>query len=196
MFGTFQDELDHEPCVYGTRGALNSWDPLWANLEVYWALLRTSLATRSWADKVRVWFKPPGWQPPDLERRQPKTAFTLGSVTTYNPPLSRTTSWFAALQFVVVLGGVAMFLWHADAMPKSEAALWVAALSAALWAVGLLMQGRLALLEVLVLESAALATLAALNLVPGFLIFQTCGDGDCYYFRSCSRIPNEGCGPI
>jgi alkylglycerol monooxygenase len=31
LFGSFQEEKDNEPCVYGTRGALNSWDPLWAN---------------------------------------------------------------------------------------------------------------------------------------------------------------------
>jgi uncharacterized membrane protein YhhN len=172
MFGTFQEELDHEPCVYGTRGPLNSWDPLWANLQVYWAVLHTSLATRHWGDKLRVWFKPPGWQPPDLQHSQPKPAFALGSLTTYNPQQSRALQWFAALQFVALLGGVAVFLWHADAMPIGDAALWVAALSASLWAVGLMMQGRLALLEVLVLESAALATLAALNLVPGFFYFK------------------------
>jgi sterol desaturase/sphingolipid hydroxylase (fatty acid hydroxylase superfamily) len=44
LFGTFRDEDLAEPCVYGTRGALNSWDPLWANAEVYWALAKDSLA--------------------------------------------------------------------------------------------------------------------------------------------------------
>ena len=33
LFGSFQEE--DEKCVYGTRGQLNSWDPIWANLEVY-----------------------------------------------------------------------------------------------------------------------------------------------------------------
>ena len=172
MFGTFQDELDHTPCVYGTRAPLNSWDPIWANLEVYWALLHTSLATRRWTDKVRVWFKPPGWQPPDLQRSQPQPAFSLHNISTYKPPLSRAAQGFAALQFMVLLGCVAAFLWRADAMPTTEAALWVAALSVSLWAVGLSMQGRLAPLEVLVLECAALATLAALGLLPGYFFFK------------------------
>jgi len=40
LFGTFQEE--HEKCEYGTRSPLNSWDPLWANAEVYWALAQAS----------------------------------------------------------------------------------------------------------------------------------------------------------
>ncbi|HXE21063.1 MAG TPA: sterol desaturase family protein, partial [Rhodoferax sp.] len=59
LFGSFQEE--GEKCVYGTRSGLNSWDPLWANFEVYWGLLKDSWHTRRWRDKLRVWFKPPGW---------------------------------------------------------------------------------------------------------------------------------------
>ena len=41
LFGTFVDET--ERCVYGTRAPLNSWDPLWANFEVYADLARKSM---------------------------------------------------------------------------------------------------------------------------------------------------------
>jgi len=34
MFGTFIDEDDNEPCVYGTRSRLGTFSPWWANLEV------------------------------------------------------------------------------------------------------------------------------------------------------------------
>jgi uncharacterized membrane protein YhhN len=63
-----------------------------------------------------------------------------------------------ALQFVVLLGGVALFLWHADTMPLSRAGVWLAALAAGLWAVGALMQGRVAVLEMLFIDAAALST--------------------------------------
>ena len=172
MFGSFQEEMDHEPCVYGTRGALNSWDPMWANLEVYWALAKDSWATRNWGDKVRIWFKPPGWQPEDLKQAHPKPAFRLEDVTTYNPPLTAGQQWFAALQFILALAAVSVFLWNADTMSLGTAALWIAAISASMWALGLFMQGRLALLEVLVLESAALATLSALGMVDLHLVFK------------------------
>ena len=34
LFGTFEEERDDDPVVYGTRKPLRSHDPLWANLEV------------------------------------------------------------------------------------------------------------------------------------------------------------------
>ena len=163
LFGTFQEE--HEPCVYGTRGALNSWDPVWANLEVYWALAQDSWNTKSWADKLRVWFKPPGWQPTDLAQTQPKPPFRLDTVTTYNPPLTAAQQWFAALQFLVAMGAISIFLWNVDAMPLGTAAIWVAALFVGMWALGVFMQGRLSMLQVLLLEAAVLATLAAVGML-------------------------------
>ena len=30
--GGFQEEDDKEPCIYGTRGPLRSWNPVWANV--------------------------------------------------------------------------------------------------------------------------------------------------------------------
>jgi sterol desaturase/sphingolipid hydroxylase (fatty acid hydroxylase superfamily)/uncharacterized membrane protein YhhN len=170
LFGTFQEE--HEPCVYGTRTPLNSWDPLWANAEVYWALAQASWHTQHWGDKLRIWFKPPGWQPADLARSRPYPAFTLASVATYDPPLGRGQQWFAVLQFGLALVAVSLFLWHADTMPTGEAAIWVLALSSALWALGLFMQGRFSMLEVLVLQCAGLATLSALGMVSGHLVFK------------------------
>lgn len=156
LFGSFIEE--DEKCVYGTRKPLNSWDPLWANAEVYWGLLKDSWHTRRWADKLRVWFKPPGWRPADVAARFPQPAFDLSGVTTFHPPVSRTVQGFAGLQFLALLGGVAVFLWHADRLPLAHAAVWFAVLTAGLWAVGAVLQGRLSMPEMLMVEAAALAT--------------------------------------
>jgi alkylglycerol monooxygenase len=156
LFGTFQEE--EEPCVYGTRAPLASWDPLWSNLEVYWALARDSWHARRWSDKLRVWIRPASWRPADVAARFPRPAFELQAVRRFDPPVSRATAWFAALQFAVLLGAVSVFLWQAEAMPLGPAAVWVAALSAGLWGVGALLQGRITWLELLLLEAAALAT--------------------------------------
>lgn len=167
-FGTFTEEK--EPCVYGTRGPLNSWDPLWANAEVYWGLAKDSWATKNWVDKLRVWFKPPGWQPADLAAAHPKPAFTLAQVQTYNPPLSSGQQWFAGLQFVLLLGAVAGYLWVADSLSFAHAAVGCVALSACVWALGRYLQGGLHALEVLAVEAAALATLGAMELLPYYLL--------------------------
>lgn len=156
MFGSFREE--GEKCVYGTRAPLESWDPLWSNFEVYWALAKDSWHAKSWGDKLRVWIKPPGWRPADVAARFPKPAFAMENVRRYHPPMSRGMAWFAGLQFSVLLGGVALFLWHADQLPLAQSAVWLAALTAALWAVGAAMQGRIGMLAVLLVEAGALAT--------------------------------------
>jgi alkylglycerol monooxygenase len=156
MFGTFEEES--EKCVYGTRAPLNSWDPLWSNFEVYWVLLKDSWHARNWLDKVRVWIKPPGWRPADVAARFPKPAFDLARMERYHPPMTPLLAWFGAIQFIVLLQGVALFLWKADGLPLVESAIWLAALTACLWAIGAVMQGRITMLEALAVEAAALAT--------------------------------------
>ena len=156
LFGSFQEE--RERCVYGTRAPLESWDPLWSNLEVYWALARDSWHTRRWSDKLRVWFKPPGWRPADVAARFPRRAFDLAAVRRFDPPVARPVAWFGALQFALLLAGVSMFLWRADGLPGRDSIVWVAALAAGPWGLGALLQGRITWLELLLIETAALAT--------------------------------------
>ncbi len=170
LFGTFREET--EPCVYGTRGALNSWDPLWANVDTYASLAKESWRTPNWGDKVKLWFKPPGWQSEEMARSNPKPPFTLASVTLYNPPLSTTQQWFAALQFLLAMVAVLAFLWHVDTMSFAHSAIWCTAIAAGLWANGHFMQGRLHMLEVLAVQSGALATVGALGLMDGYMVFK------------------------
>jgi len=172
LFGSFQEEKDDVPCVYGTRAPLNSWDPLWANLEVYATLARESWRTPDWGDKLRIWFKPPGWQSAAMARACPKPAFTLASVAPFNPPLQPAQQWFATLQFVLTMGAVLVFLWHADGMRFADAAIWCAAIVAGLWATGRYLQGALGMLEVLTVECAALATVSALGMLDGYFLFK------------------------
>lgn len=159
IFGSFKEE--DEVCVYGTRSALKSWDPLWSNAEVYWSLARDSWRTRNWQDKLRVWIKPPGWRPADMTARFPRPAFDIARIERYHPRVSNDVMWFGAIQFVFLLAGVAQFLWLADRMPLAASAVWLATLSAGLWAVGAVLQGRISILQVLLIDVAALATATA-----------------------------------
>ena len=160
LFGTFQEE--HERCVYGTRTPLNSWDPLWANLEVYAGLAATAWRTPRWRDKLAVWFKPPGWQPVGA---QPKPAFDIGQVQRFDPSLSPQQRSFASFQYLGLMAVSTVFLWHADAMPWQHAALYCGALCAAAWAMGAHLQGRLRALETLAVQAAVLALLGGLGLL-------------------------------
>ncbi|TNF61876.1 MAG: hypothetical protein EP306_05335 [Burkholderiales bacterium] len=161
LFGSFAEEDPDNPCVYGTRKPLRSWDPLWANLEVYAALARDSWRTRSWGDKLRVWLKPPGWRPPDLAAAEPAVTFDPVRRQRFETVMGPGLQWFSALQFLALLAGVALFLWHAEDWSLSRSAIWFAVLLAGLWAVGAVMQGRLLPLEALVIEAGALSMAAA-----------------------------------
>ena len=140
LFGTFHEES--QTCVYGTRSPLRSWDPLWANAQIYASLLKESWHTKRWLDKVQIWLKPPGWRPAELAARVPKSPFDLSSITTYNPTLSRTKQWVAAGLFLALLQGVSLLLWFADQLPSAKLALGSALLVAGYWFVGALLQGR------------------------------------------------------
>lgn len=164
LFGSFREE--GERCVYGTRSPLDSWDPLWANAEVYWVLLKDSWHARRWSDKLRVWFRPPGWRPAEVAERFPKPAFDLARLQRYDPPASRAVQWFGALQFLLLLAGSVFFLWHADTLAPAPAVVWLAALSTGLWCTGAVLQGRLSLTEVLLIEAAALSTACAASGLP------------------------------
>lgn len=161
LFGTFAEEDERDPCVYGTRSPLRSWDPLWANLEVYWALARDSWRTRRWSDKLRVWLKPPGWHPADLAGRDPGPTFDLRRVQIFDPGMAPGVRWFSALQFLALLGGSALFLWHGEGWPLWRSAVWFLVLLTGLWATGAVMQGRLHPLEALLVEAGALAMASA-----------------------------------
>ncbi len=142
LFGTFTEEDDAEPCVYGTRSPLRSWNPLWANLQVYRDLVLDSWRARSWADKLRVWLKPPGWRPADVAARWPKPAFDIAALQRYDPPLRAGAAAAAAALFLAVLGGTSAFLWHAHLLAPLQQAAAMAALVAALWLIGALTQLR------------------------------------------------------
>jgi hypothetical protein len=111
IFGSFQEELDEEPPIYGIRGQLRSWNPVWANLHYYWAMAKDSWYAKSWADKVRVWFAPPGWRPVDVAARFPKPAYDpRRDFEVYDPPRDIGLSLYAFAQFVVLILANSHFL--------------------------------------------------------------------------------------
>ena len=141
LFGTFEPERDDEPCVYGTRAPLRSWNPLTANLQVYRDLALDSWRAHSWADKARVWWKPPGWRPADVAARWPKPAFELAQVqgaNRFDPPLSRGRALVAAALFGAVLAGTSAFLWQAHVLDLGQRLGGAAALVGLLWLVAAL----------------------------------------------------------
>jgi sterol desaturase/sphingolipid hydroxylase (fatty acid hydroxylase superfamily) len=136
LFGTFQPELDAVPCHYGTRSPLQSWNPVWANLEVYAALAQDAWHARRWRDKVMVWFKPPGWRPADVAERFPKPPFVVGAIPRYAPPMGPLQQGLAAALFLGVLAATVRVLWNAHLMSPPELSAAAGGILLLLWGVG------------------------------------------------------------
>jgi hypothetical protein len=136
LFGSFAEEDDAVPCVYGTRGPLRSWNPIWANLQVYADMARDAWRAKAWADKLRVWFNHPGWRPADVAARWPKPAFDIRRVERYDPPISRAAQVTAVVAFVGLLAATTLFLWNAHRLTLAQQAVSAAGLLAGLWFVG------------------------------------------------------------
>ncbi len=154
LFGTFREEDPAEPCRYGTRKPLRSWDPLWANAEGYAALLSASVHGTRGLDRIAVWLRPPGWRPGEAAR----VPFDHAALGYYDPPLPRRDAWAALAMSGLLLGAVAAFLWHADGLPTAVAGIWAVAIAAALWAVSAVMQRRIDWLQCVAIQVAAVAT--------------------------------------
>lgn len=101
MFGSFQDELPGEPCIFGIRKPLHSYNPIWANLHVYWSTLKDAWRARNWVDKVKIWFKGPGWRPVDVAEAYPVERTDLAHFEKFDPPASAGTRAYAFTQFFV-----------------------------------------------------------------------------------------------
>jgi len=141
LFGSFEEERDDEPCVYGTRAPLRSFNPLWANLEVYAALARDAWHARSWWDKLRIWVMPPGWRPADVAARFPKPPFRLEAVQRFDPPMSRGAQALALALFVLLLLVACALLWNAHRWSAPVLLAGSAAAVLGLWAIGRLGEG-------------------------------------------------------
>jgi sterol desaturase/sphingolipid hydroxylase (fatty acid hydroxylase superfamily)/uncharacterized membrane protein YhhN len=160
LFGSFEEEDPQEPCVYGTRKALNSWDPLWANMQMYTSMLHDSWHAKRWRDKLMVFFHHPGWRPDDVAQRFPDKPFQLHNFSAFQPVQTPAVQWWGGVWFVVLLSCASAVLWFMDGMVWAEAATCVLAVTAGLWAVNALMQNRLSPAMCAFVQAAALATTA------------------------------------
>ncbi len=137
IFGTFQDELADEPCVYGITKQLNSWNPVWANLHAWTDGIRQSWQTPRLVDKVKVWFKSPAWNAPGVTEGEYDW-----HAAKYAPPASPLARGLSFAQFWPHVGAVFVLIGYADALTQLQV------LSTAIWLTfgfyvqGLLIEGR------------------------------------------------------
>ena len=109
MFGTYNPQRSDIKPVYGTATPLNSWNPLWANFQVFSIMIKDTIKTKSWKDKIKVWFSKTYWRPEDcIEKKNPNEFYKK-----FNPEITtdiKLFSFFQMLFTILVSGAVITFI--------------------------------------------------------------------------------------
>lgn len=157
IFNTFQEERSDTPIVYGVSRPLNTLNPLKANLQVWWYLLRDAIYCKSWWDAVRIWFMPTGWRPADMEASLPIVKSNMQDFHKYHPQVSNKRKAYALFQFVAGLVMGFFFIFHFADMSLSTKLFAWGFVTLPLITTGMLLDGEKPTLEWLRLVASALA---------------------------------------
>ncbi|MFL2707499.1 MAG: hypothetical protein CBD86_01610 [Gammaproteobacteria bacterium TMED226] len=138
MFGTYIAEKPDIKPVYGTATPLGSWNPIWANFQVFSIMIKDTIKTKSWKDKIKVWFSKTYWRPEDcIEIKDPKE-FDIK----FNPEIGPDIKLFSFTQmlFTIIVSGAV--LTYVSLHSYSEIVLFGISLVALATLTGYLMQGN------------------------------------------------------
>ncbi len=120
MFGTFQEELDQEPCVYGVTRQVNTWNPIKINFQHIILLAKDAWRTNNWWDKARVWFMPTGWRPVDVIDKYPLPSSKPETFVKYDPPSSPALRVWSWIQYFVMNALVIHLLLKIANIPEAD----------------------------------------------------------------------------
>jgi len=113
IFGTFQEELDEEPPVYGVLKPVNSWNPILINFQHAWNVVQDAYNTNNFIDKLRVWFMPTGWRPADVIDKFPRSINKdIINRVKYNPHYSPLLKGIALFHFISINLLLTFFLYN------------------------------------------------------------------------------------
>jgi alkylglycerol monooxygenase len=123
VFGSWQPELDKEPCHYGTTQPLDTLSPIKANLQHWSLLFRDTLHTALVKDKFKLWFKPTGWRPADCIDQQRKVNLQHDGCTDrkkYDPKTTKLVNVYAGFSLVSISLLAIMFLFNSPRLAALE----------------------------------------------------------------------------
>ena len=103
MFGSFQEELDEEPVIYGVREPIRTFDPLWDNAHIYLRMSQDVWRTAEWKNKFRILFSRTGWRPMDTAKKWPRFKSNLERFKKYDPSIPSLISFYAFAQFLLLI---------------------------------------------------------------------------------------------
>ncbi len=98
LFGSFQEELEEEECVYGIRGPIKTFNPIWANFHIYIKILKDVKMEITVRNLIRVLIARTGWSPDGSKHGSTKEAFNKEEFQKHDPKVNFVISAYALLQ--------------------------------------------------------------------------------------------------
>lgn len=142
LFGSFQEELEGEKVIFGLRKPLNSWNPLWANVHVYWRLFLDFLKVPGIANKCRILFKPPGWQAAGTVSSCKLRQQEVDLSTRFDPSISGFNRAYTFAQFLLTVALSLTILINASSIGYSITAVFVVLLTYSFYVHGVWLEAR------------------------------------------------------
>lgn len=164
MYGTFKEE-EEEP-IYGITQPVQNWNPIKQNFNYFGFLWQNATQTKNWKDKIRIWFKPPGWRPADIGPPLKPKEIDLKTYKKFNPELPSGVGFYVLAQ-LAILGMAFPFL----SIYTKEVSLWHITGIAIIYIWTLVNLGELMVSNKKAIYSDALRNITMLGLV--FFQFQT-----------------------
>jgi alkylglycerol monooxygenase len=119
LFGTYQ--VEEERPTYGITKPINSWNPVWVNLDHYAQMARQWGQFKGFKNKWNLLFNKPGWQPDELGGQLPIPEVEKSSYVKYDEKIdSPMLSWYILAQYLVILLVTALFLFNEAKFPLHE----------------------------------------------------------------------------
>ncbi|GAA5031438.1 sterol desaturase [Marivirga lumbricoides] len=112
MFGTFQEE--EEKPTYGITKQTASWNPVWVNLQHYVEMADGLKQMKGFRNKFNYVFNKPGWRPVDMGGQMAIPEINAETDLKYDKKADAQTSLYVFIQYLLVLGGTAFFLFQAE----------------------------------------------------------------------------------
>lgn len=131
VFGTHAYESKKDKICYGTSSALNSFNPFWANLSLFWSLLNDMYFCKSWKDKFTIWFKKTGWRPEDRRHIKDANKKNIGTFKIYNKKINSAEYSYVIVSFIFATLSIVHLMFSA----KYYSTLWVFVYVLLIWSV-------------------------------------------------------------
>lgn len=113
LFGTFQEELADVPPQYGVLKPAGTWNPVLINFQHIWRLIKDAWRTKSFVDKLRIWFMPTGWRPEDVKKKYPiQTIEDVYTFERYSAQSSKALNAYAIFQLFATLALLLFMLYN------------------------------------------------------------------------------------